>query len=93
LIFFAGFFLATHVGKGVPEKDAGDHTVRVVGQRLAQVFLGSLVAAAEESRHFEVPAAECAIGGALQEALIELQRHQERVLDLAAVLDPLPHSE
>ena len=45
--------------------DARDDAVRVVGQRLAQVLFRLLVAAAEEPRHLEIPAAERAIGGAV----------------------------
>ena len=38
-----------------------------VGERLAQVLLGLLVAAAEQARHLVVPAAERAVGGSLLE--------------------------
>ena len=44
-----------------------DDAVRVVGERLAQVLFRLLVAAAEQPRHLEVPAAERAIGRALLE--------------------------
>ena len=48
-------------------KKRDDGAVRVVGERPAQVLFGLLVAAAEESRHLEVPAAERAVGGSLLE--------------------------
>jgi hypothetical protein len=57
------------------------------------VFLGFLLAAAEESRHLEVPAAECAVGGALLEGGVELQHRQQRVLDRTAVSQSLTHPE
>ena len=52
-----------------------------------------LVAAAEQSRHLEVPAAERAIGGSLLEGGIEPQHRFQLVLDVAAILQPLAQAE
>ena len=46
------------------EKEVRHGAVRVVGERLAEVFLGLLVAPAKQARHLEVPAAQRAVGGA-----------------------------
>ena len=62
--------------------------VRVVGERLAQVLLRFLVAAAEQPGHLEIPAAERAIGGALLKRGIELQHGLERFADRLAVFEP-----
>ena len=76
LAFLARVLFAAHVFERLGEEEMRDDAVRVVGERLAQVHFRLLVAAAEQSRHLEVPAAERAIGGALQESRIELERRR-----------------
>ena len=56
--------LAAHVLERLGEEEPARGALRVVGERLAQVLLRLLVAAAEQARHLVVPAAERAIGGA-----------------------------
>src|SRR5205823_13168715 len=65
----------------------------IVGERLAEVRLGFLVAAAEETRHLVVPPAQGAIGGTLKERGVEAQHGLEFVLYGAAISQTLAQSE
>ena len=73
--------LAIDVEQRLGEEVVRRGAVRVVGQRLAQVLFRFLLAAAEQPRHLEVPAAERAVGRSLLKRRIELQHLLERVLD------------
>src|SRR5258708_17446021 len=71
------------------QKEMGRGILVVVFQRLTQVPLRLLVAAAEQPGHFEVPAAERAVGGSLLKRGIDPQDGFERLFDRAAVLEAL----
>src|SRR5215831_13049935 len=67
--------------------------VRIVAERRAQMRFGLLVSAAEEPRHFEVPAPERAISGPLLERRIDPQDRLELLPHGLAILQPLPRAE
>src|SRR5262249_36267104 len=81
------------VDQRLAEKEEGCGALLVVGERLAQVFFRFLVAAAEQARHPEVPAAERAISGTLLKGGIDPQDRLQLVLDLAAILQSLAQPE
>ena len=57
------------------------------------MLFGLLLAAAEESRHLEIPPAERAIGRSLLERRVEPQHRQQLVPDVAAILEALAQAE
>ena len=85
--------LLPHVGQGLGEEEQACGAPRVVGERLAQVLDGLLVAAAEEPGYLEIPSAQRAVGGALLERGIEPEHRFERLPNRLPVFDALAHAE
>src|SRR6185312_2055133 len=57
-----GFWLAALIDERLGEKIQRRGAVRVVGERLAEVLFGLLLAAAEQTRNLVVPPSEGAVG-------------------------------
>src|SRR5262249_54711412 len=68
------------------QEQPGDDAAGIVGESGPQVLFRFALAAAEESRHLKVPAAQRAVGRSLLEALVDSEDLLELVADVAPVL-------
>ncbi len=88
----ARFVLPPFVQQQLREEEMRRGAVRVVLQRRPQVIFSLLAPAAEQPWHPEVPTAQRAVGGAVQERRVEAQHGFQFFFDRLAILQAL-HAE